>query len=141
MKLVIGGGCRCGKTTLADVLGELHGLPVYHADELADLDWSAASDAFADVIAYGRDGIYEGVATIRALRKLLRRTPPGRVPPCTSYLHLRLPFVALTPAQRAMNAAVDSIWRDVEPRLRARGVGMYEWPRHGSKLSALLHHR
>lgn len=127
MKIVIGGSTRAGKTTLADQLAFQHGLPVYHSDDLIPLGWSQASDAFADVIAHGRDGIYEGVATLRALRKLLRR-PTGRVPPCTSYVHLVhpvIPWVHVTPGQRAMNAAIASVWRDMAPRLRARGVSVW----------------
>lgn len=125
MKLVIGGGARCGKTTLAELLSREHGLPVYHADDLLHLGWSGASDAFADVIAHGRDGIYEGVASIRALRKLLRHARPSR--PCTRYVHLSQPHLPLTAAQAGMNAAVQSIWRDLAPRLRSCGV-VTRWP-------------
>jgi hypothetical protein len=119
VKIVIGGGCRCGKSTLAEALGREHGLPVYRADDLMHMGWSEASDAFADVIAYGRDGIYEGVAAVRAMRKLIKRMGSR---PCTRYLHLTRAWTPLTPRQAGLNTAVETVWRDVAPKLRARGV-------------------
>ena len=119
MKLVIGGGARCGKTTLADHLARCNGLPVYHADDLLSLGWREASDAFADVIAFGRDGIYEGVAATRALRKLLARS---RARPCTMYVHLNEPFVGLTDQQRTMNIGAETVFRTMIRPLHRRGV-------------------
>lgn len=119
MKIVVGGGARCGKTTLAELIGRELDLPVYHADELTNLGWSEASEEFARVIEHGRDGVYEGVATVRSLRKLLKRT---RARPCTTYIHLRVPRVELTPKQVAMNHAIESVFREVMARLVARGV-------------------
>jgi len=119
MKLVIGGGTRCGKSTLAEHIGRALRLPVYHADDLIHLGWSEASEAFADVIAHGRDGVYEGVATVRSLRKMMKRP---RIRPCTEYVHLSTPMVALTPKQHALNAAIESVYREISPRLRARYV-------------------
>lgn len=119
MKIVIGGGARCGKTSLAELLAREHGLPVYHADDLIHLGWSEASDAFADVIEYGRDGIYEGVAAVRALRKLLKRT---RARPITRYIHLTFPRTSLTEGQRKMNVGIEVVHREIRSRLRDRGV-------------------
>lgn len=119
MKIVIGGGCRCGKTTLAERLARERGLPLYHADDLIHLGWSEASEAFAEVIEHGRDGIYEGVATVRSLRKLMKRS---RARPCTLYIHLTVPLVSLTAGQRGMNTAVESVRREVVKPLGARGV-------------------
>lgn len=125
MKIVIGGGARCGKTTLAERMAADLQLPVYHADDLMHLGWSEASDAFADVIAHGRDGIYEGVATVRALRKLMKRS---RARPCTRYIHLTTPRVTLTDKQHALNTAVQSVYRELHLPLRARQVDVVHWP-------------
>lgn len=96
------------------------GLPLYHSDDLIRLGWSEASEVFADCIAWTSRGIYEGVATIRALRKLLARS---RVRPCTRYLHLVHARENLTRGQALMNQGLQTMWlRDVRGPLIARGV-------------------
>lgn len=127
MKIVIGGGARCGKSTLAELIGRQHGLPVYCSDELIRLGWSEASDAFADVIDFGRDGVYEGVATVRALRKMLLRSLAR---PCSHYLHLARPRTLLTHGQLTMNYGIETIYRDLASRLRRRGVQVIDVGRY-----------
>jgi SPP1 gp7 family putative phage head morphogenesis protein len=124
-RLAILGAPRAGKTTTALELGRRLGLPVHHADDLIALGWSEASDTLARSIAAagsdgpGSDGIWEGVAVVRALRKLLAQSPDK---PVEQVLVLRAPHVPLSPGQQRMAAACETVLREIEPELRARGV-------------------
>ncbi len=73
MRLVITGGPLSGKTTLADTLGVILKVPVYHTDELKHLEWSAASEAASYWFSRPDPWIIEGVAVPRALRKWRNR--------------------------------------------------------------------
>jgi len=122
-RTIICGAPRCAKTTLALELAEKQDRAVYHTDDLiGDLSWSEASQFVADV--WLRDGswIIEGVAMSRALRKWLRAHPEGK--PCDAILRLTSPLVALTPGQQTLAKGEETVWRQIEPELRARGVSI-----------------
>lgn len=123
-RIAIIGAPRAGKTTLALELGALTGLPVHSSDDLIALGWSEASSAAADLIEAGAatGGIFEGVAVIRALRKLLRRRPDK---PVDAVMIMHLPRTRLTSGQAAMAAGVRSIVHEVLPEMQARGVDVY----------------
>ena len=113
--IVIAGGPRTGKTTLAAELGGL----VLCTDDVMSLGWSEASqrashwfDGDADVV--------EGVAVPRALRKWLARNPHGK--PCERVIWLAVPRQALSDGQERMRKGCVTVWSEVKPELIRRGV-------------------
>ncbi len=119
MRIVIGGGSRCGKTTLADKLGNEQGLSVWHSDDLIEMGWSEASAAMAEMIGGSEEGIFEGVAATRALRKLLEASKDK---PCDIYIHLTSPYEQVSKGQATMNKGVDTVFSEIRTQLHARGV-------------------
>lgn len=120
--IAIIGGPRTGKTTAAARLAEASGVGVYSSDDLIALGWSEASSAVAEQITEARahyGGVFEGVAVVRALRKLLKQSPER---PVDAVIVLLEPRVALTDGQRTMTAGTSSIINEVLPALSARGV-------------------
>lgn len=100
MKIVITGVPDSGKTTLANLLGKLLGIPVAHTDETKEMDWSAASEAVSYWLSRPGPWIIEGVVIPRALRKWITRhggetgQPPE--PPFDKIIVLREPRAVLT---------------------------------------------
>lgn len=143
MRIVILGGPKTGKTTLANHLalggtftdgrtgpGRTRGpgaKAVRHTDDLIHLGWSEASQHVADewLNAPG-PWIIEGVAVARALRKW-RDAHPGEPPPVDRVIRLTVPHVALTPGQRTMTRGEETVWREVEQwLLSADGIAVEE---------------
>ena len=123
MRVVICGGPRAGKTTLAGKMGEPE---TRCTDELiGKVEWSAASQLVADEW-FTADGpwIVEGVATARALRKALIAQPD--VKPCDRAIWVAGSRELLTKRQRSMAAGVEKVWREVRPQLVALGVEIGE---------------
>lgn len=117
MRLVIGGGPRTGKTTLA----RNQGLIVKHTDDVMHMGWSEASDEVShwfDVASYA--WCIEGVAVARALRKWLARNPKGT--PCDKIIWCRTTFVPTTPQQDAMAKGCEKVFEEICYRLEKRGV-------------------
>lgn len=122
-RLVIVGGPRTGKTTWADSQGAALGVPVRHTDDLIGvLDWSAASAEVATWLDADGDWIVEGVTTVRALRKWLAANPDKRLD--AKIVLFTAPRVEQTPAQAAMSKGVDTVWREIETELAARGIAV-----------------
>lgn len=118
MRTVIVGGPRTGKTTRALVEGGR----VIHTD--ADLglnDFSAQSAAAAKHLGLPGDWTLEGVTAVRALRKWMA-TNPGK--PCDRVVRLTSPHVLLTPGQASLAKGCDTVFREIEPELRRRGVSV-----------------
>ena len=125
MKIVVGGGPRTGKTTFAHKLGVELKLPVKHTDDLIPiLDWSGASQAVSEWFQRSEPCIIEGVAVWRALRKWLASHAVGK--PCDTVYVLNTPMVDLSPGQDTMSKGCDTVWRQIEPELRERGVVIKE---------------
>ena len=118
-RIAVAGGPRTGKTTTAERLAQQLGLPLTHSDDLISLGWSEASDELAKRMAAAERGIYEGVAVVRAIRKLLERSSDK---PIDALLILRQPFEQLTDGQRRMSRAQDTVLYEIVPRLHALGV-------------------
>lgn len=118
LRIVIGGGPRTGKTTLA---GHIGGADVLHTDDLIDqYDWSAASEQIASQwLPMPGPWILEGVATIRGLRKALTLTEG---PPCDLLVWLTEPKVTRTPKQESMAKGCQTIFDEIRGTLEARGV-------------------
>lgn len=121
-RLVIAGGPRTGKTSLAQALLDdgAEG-PVLHTDDLIDLGWSEASEAASRWLDEPGPWIVEGVAAGRALRKWLTRTPPG-ITPCDAVLYLDQPQVEISEAQERMRKGCRTVWEEIHIALHSRGV-------------------
>lgn len=115
-RIVITGGPRTGKTTAATALG----LPVRHTDDTKHMEWSAASAEVATWFDAPGPWVIEGVSAPRALRKWLAAHAEGK--PCDVVQRLTVARVALTPGQSTMAKGVETVWREIEPELRRRGV-------------------
>ena len=122
VRVIVCGGPRTGKTTLAEKYRQLHPtLPVYSTDAFKGMDWSKASDAVVVWMeAFSGAWLIEGVASVRAIRKFLHRHPDRK--PADVVFRLTRPFVELSPGQASMAKGEETIWREVEPELRRRGV-------------------
>lgn len=118
-KVAIIGPPRAGKTTYALQCGIDYGADVHHADDLIDLGWSEASAELARRMTAVRGGVWEGVAVVRALRKMMAASPDK---PVDRVYVLSRPHVALTEGQSRMAAGHDTVWREIAPELSRRGV-------------------
>lgn len=117
MRIVIGGGPRTGKTTLAD-----QSFPpelVRHTDDLIDLGWSEASEAAAAWMAEPGPWVIEGVAAVRALRKALEASPEA---PCDKLVWLRHPHEVLVKGQASMMKGCETVLAQIVDELERRGV-------------------
>jgi KaiC/GvpD/RAD55 family RecA-like ATPase len=138
-RIVICGGPRTGKTTLAEhmafwgvkdsteqTMTSGMGLDrVRHTDDLIALGWSEGSAGAALWFALPGPWIIEGVAVSRALRKW-REAHPGEPPPVDRVIRLTTPHVALTKGQAAMAKGEATVWVEVEDWLREHGVEIEE---------------
>ena len=113
MRIAITGGPKTGKTTLAKELGNVRSTD----DLMATTDWSGASAEAAKWIAQGQS--LEGVTVPRALRKALDASPDK---PVDKVIWLGTPHANLSPGQRAMAKGCETVFREIEPELRRRGV-------------------
>lgn len=119
-RLVIAGGPRTGKTTLADSMAGQRNLVALHTDDLIEgHSWSEASTMVCDWINEPGPWIIEGVAAVRGLRKWLEAHGGA---PCERVIWMARTFEPLTPGQLTMLKGTQTIWRDIVPELQARGV-------------------
>jgi hypothetical protein len=116
LRIVIAGGPRTGKTTLAVSLG----LPVFHTDDLIPLGWVAAGAAAAQWIDQPGPWVIEGVTAPRALRRWLKRHPDRA--PCDLILFMARPAIPRTRGQEAMAKGCAKIFAEIAADLAARGV-------------------
>ena len=131
-RVVLAGGPRTGKSTLAETIGALFGGTVYATDALIEShDWSAASAECARwMSATPGPWIVEGVAAVRALRKWLDANRTGM--PCELVIWMSTSVVTRTPGQESMAKGCATIWNGKagEPgvcaRLLDRGVMVEE---------------
>jgi len=121
-KLAIVGGPRTGKTTLAARLGEERSCPVLGTDALIGTHgWSDASEEASTWFDRPGSWVVEGVATVRALRKWLRRHDDGA--PVDTVVICDVPR-----KQEArhvpMAKGVATVWAEIAPELERRGVAV-----------------
>ena len=119
-RVLIAGGPRTGKSTLAGTLG----LPVRSTDSVIELGWSQASAEVAVWLDSAGPWCIEGVAVVRALRKWLRAHATGK--PCDRVVMLTAPRVEWTRGQHVMAVGVATVWDNLKPELQARGVVIEE---------------
>ena len=110
----ITGGPNTGKTTLAQSMGG----PCVHTDDFIGMGWSEASEHVASL--FGGNGLVEGVALPRALRKWLDANPNGR--PLERLIVLSVPHVARNDGQERMAKGHDTVLNGILPELERRGV-------------------
>ena len=122
-RLVIAGGPRVGKSTLAKALGS-NTTPIYGTDDLIGLGWSEASLMASTWFDRPGPWIAEGVAIGRALRKWLARNPNGA--PCDAALWLTHPVQPRVRGQHVMALGCASVWSEIRETLRIRGVKVIE---------------
>jgi adenylate kinase family enzyme len=114
-RTVIVGGPRTGKTTLANHLAA----DALHTDDTIGAGWDGAVERVAGWM--DRPGAtIEGVQTVRGLRKWLEDHPRGK--PCEEVIHLTAPKVARTRGQAIMAKGCETVFKEIEPELRRRGV-------------------
>lgn len=118
-RIAIIGPPRAGKTTEALRLGKELGLQVHHADDLISLGWSEASAELARRMSAAESGVFEGVAVVRAMRKMLA-ADGGR--PVDRVIMLATPRVELEEGQRRMALGHETVWKEIAPELSRRGV-------------------
>ena len=123
MRIVIAGGPKCGKSTASEALGERLGvMRVRHTDDLIrSHKWSEASAEAATWLDMPGPWIVEGVAAVRALRKWMATASPV-AKPCDVVLWLDAPHEELVLGQLSMLSGCETVWREVHPMLRERGV-------------------
>jgi hypothetical protein len=147
-QVIIAGSPKCGKTTLANALGERLGIrheQVAHSDDLVGvLDWSSASLEVARWID-DKDPlsaqIVEGVALGRATRKWALDRPETERP-CVVFVHLTQPFGPLTDGQARMAKGCETVFREIRGDLSLRRVSIVE-PNAGeirNRLAAFVEH-
>lgn len=153
-RIVILGGPKTGKTTLANAWFEAHDWPhdapdcdgcgvLRHTDDLIEQckhlgrdAWSEASRIASTWLDEPGPWIIEGVAMARALRKW-RDQHPGERPPVDRVIRLTTPHVELSKGQAAMAKGEETVWAEVEPWLRQHGVSI----EHGHQPPAHQHPR
>lgn len=124
-RVVIAGGPRSGKSTLARELAAYSGTHFLRGtDELMGLGWSESSLVASDWFDRGGQWICEGVVVPRALRKWLARVPD--VPPADMVLWTNQDVTHRSPGQHAMAKGCDTVWREILPELLRRGTALYE---------------
>lgn len=121
MKTVIVGGPKTGKTTKAAQLGGT----VIHTDDERSLNNFSAQSASA-MRHFDTPGAWtlEGVTAVRALRKWLATHPTGK--PCDTVIHLKTPKTAQTLGQAHLAQGCETIWQEIAPELKKRGVAIHD---------------
>jgi len=133
LRVVIVGGPRTGKSTLADRIAAKYlqrpeqerqampGLSLLRTDDLIQThDWSEVSAIAADWLETPGAFVIEGVATARALRKWLAQNPGT---PLNAVIVLTAkPFDELTKEQSAMDKGVSTVWNKIVIDLLKRGA-------------------
>lgn len=126
MRVLILGGPRTGKTTLAESFGVAIGCPVRHTDDLLGGQWSEVSEEVSTWIDEPGPWIIEGVAVVRALRKWLLRNPTGS--PCDRVVILAWrPYVSRSEGQERMAKGHDTILAEVIGPLHERVGSVEVW--------------
>lgn len=119
-RVIVAGGPRTGKTTLAKQIAKRAGIEARHTDDLIDTtDWSGASAQVAEWLDAPGPWVIEGVATLRALRKWFARST-GK--PADRIVWLGKAKVPCSPGQTTMAKGCRKVWDEILPALLRAGV-------------------
>ena len=130
-RILVAGGPRVGKTTLADKLAaHRQGTTVRRTDSAAPLGWSEASAHAAIWLDAPGPWIVEGVAVPRAVRKWLASHPEGA--PADLVFWSDVAHVERSAGQETMAKGCATVWREILPELLRRGVRVEPFPSEGS---------
>lgn len=125
MRIAITGPPKAGKSTLAVTLSRVLGIPVYHTDELKNLDWSTASEEVSMWFSRPDPWIIEGVTVPRALRKWKARHNELIEPPLDRLVLLATPREPLLlQGQRTMATQVLELIQEYRPWIGPRWVDL-----------------
>jgi GTPase SAR1 family protein len=113
MRILIIGGPKTGKTTLANRLGG----NVRSTDDVKDLGWSEASAEVATWFDEPGPWVIEGVAVPRALRKWMRNNP-GQPLPVDKITWLSGAFHPLTTGQQSMTKGIETVMSEIVGEVR-----------------------
>lgn len=118
-RIVIAGGPRTGKSTLFRSMALDYAMAV-GTDDFMDRQWADVPDAVIDVLQKHDEWLLEGVNAARVLRRWIRDRDdfPG-IDVC---YYLTKPMTTRTKAHESMSKAIETVWRDVLPRLVADGT-------------------
>lgn len=120
LRIVIAGGPRTGKTTLALVLDR--GAGVTQTDDLIPgAPWSEQSAQACELMEKPGPWIIEGTTTVRALRRFLAQHPAPEKP-CDLLVWMDQPQSELTAGQHRMAKGCLTILNQIEKELADRGV-------------------
>ena len=121
MKILITGGPKTGKTTLARELATKYKISkIYHTDDLIlKYDWGFESDIVNSWLKEDNI-IIEGTTVPRGIRKWLFNNDSGK--PADIVYYLKEPKVKISKGQATMTKGIDTVWSEVLPELRKRGV-------------------
>jgi hypothetical protein len=119
-RIVIAGGPRSGKSTLAQNISRGGRIKVRGTDELLALDWSESSLVASSWFEYPGPWICEGVAMPRALRKWLARNPSDA--PADLIVWMNEAVSPRVPGQEGMAKGCATVWREILPELDRREV-------------------
>lgn len=128
-RVLIAGGPRVGKTTLANKLvgSGLIGGPLRHTDSLIPMfAWSDLSSHVATWFDLQGPWVIEGVAVGRALRKWLQAHPVGA--PADIIYWSSQPYIPLIGGKKAMWKGVNTVWNEIKPELLRRNVKVLPFP-------------
>jgi hypothetical protein len=126
--VVIVGGPKTLKTTIATLARERFKIKVRHADSLLGTmggppdEWSATSEVVSEWFDAPGRWLVEGVVTARAIRKWLAAHPDEPVP--FTIMVLSTPVQARGKGQASMAASITTVWNEIEPELEARGASV-----------------
>lgn len=126
-RIVIAGGPRAGKSTLASKLNDGR-YRIHDGEELRGADWSTGSLQASSWLDEPGPWICENVAMARALRKWLARNPTRPVS-ADLIVHIGFQVAERVPGQAAMAKGCDTVWREIRPELMRRGARILESPR------------
>ena len=116
LRVVIVGGPRSGKTTLA----RRFGIAMRSTDDLKSLPWSDVSTTVAKWFDLKGSWVVEGVRTAGALRKWLEQNPEGT--PADLIIFLDGARLNLTKRQQTMKKGIITIWSQITEELQRRGA-------------------